>query len=319
MEKIEIGDEVLSWNEETKVLSYSKVTSTSARPTHDIFVLQYSDGTEIETTWNHPFYVRGKGWTKAENLVAGDVSLTERNGSLKITRVRVLERAETVYNFEVEEDHNYYVSEAGVLVHNEAGCEGFGIAIAISEKCGSNRRCIDENYKAYQKGKLLGAQHAPIAAPFVGLAAMAGVYAPELAISAYIRAGSGVSLGYLITDLVAGDATAGLSLTAPGRRMWRRAIKKIPRSWSLLPNKKTGSGLRFSDPVASGNKNGVRFDIGDPKSAFESQRVDHVIVRYNGKVIGRDGKPLSRAIKEDPLRAHIPLAEYVKWKTWYSP
>ena len=319
VQDIRAKDKVLALNEKTGEERYSVVKQTFILEADEIYELTYEDGTLVETTWNHPFYVHGKGWTKAENLVAGDVSRTERNGSLKMTRVRVLERAETVYNFEVEEDHNYYVSEAGVLVHNEAGCEGFGIAIAISEKCGSNRRCIDENYKAYQKGKLLGAQHAPIAAPFVGLAAMAGVYAPELAISAYIRAGSGVSLGYLITDLVAGDATAGLSLTAPGRRMWRRAIKKIPRSWSLLPNKKTGSGLRFSDPVASGNKNGVRFDIGDPKSAFESQRVDHVIVRYNGKVIGRDGKPLSRAIKEDPLRAHIPLAEYVKWKTWYSP
>ena len=78
------------------------------------------DGTLIETTWSHPFYIRSKGCVKAEDLVEGDVSQTEGNGSLKIAKIHVDVRGEEVYNFEVEEDHNYYVSEAGVLVHNEA-------------------------------------------------------------------------------------------------------------------------------------------------------------------------------------------------------
>ena len=218
VQDIRAKDKVLALNEKTGEERYSVVKQTFILEADEIYELTYEDGTLVETTWNHPFYVHGKGWTKAENLVAGDVSRTEGNGSLKITRVRVLERAETVYNFEVEEDHNYYVSEAGVLVHNEAGCEGFGIAIAISEKCGSNRRCIDENYKAYQKGKLLGAQHAPIAAPFVGLAAMAVAYAPELAVSAYIGTGSGVGLGETLTALIAGDAYMGNPISGPIRK-----------------------------------------------------------------------------------------------------
>ncbi|MCB1139699.1 MAG: hypothetical protein KDK23_13125 [Leptospiraceae bacterium] len=74
----------------------------------------------IEATWSHPFYIRGKGWVKAEDLVEGDVSQAEGNGSLKITKIHVDVRGEEVYNFEVEEDHNYYVSEAGVLEQSTA-------------------------------------------------------------------------------------------------------------------------------------------------------------------------------------------------------
>ena len=118
MEKIEIGDEVLSWNEETKVLSYSKVTSTSARPTHDIFVLQYSDGTEIETTWNHPFYIQDKGWVEVKDLEVGDLSLTSGDTVLEITGIRMKPAPQTVYNIHLDKDHTYFVTDSDVLVHN---------------------------------------------------------------------------------------------------------------------------------------------------------------------------------------------------------
>jgi hypothetical protein len=46
--------------------------------------------------------------------------------------------------------------------------------------------------------------------------------------------------------------------------------------------------------------------------------VDHVVVRKDGKVIGRDGKPINGNIKDDPINAHIPLSDYERWKSWYS-
>ena len=36
--------------------------------------------------------------------------------------LQVLDHFETTYNFEVEDNHNYYVSEVCILVHNE--CDG---------------------------------------------------------------------------------------------------------------------------------------------------------------------------------------------------
>jgi hypothetical protein len=40
----------------------------------------------------------------------------------KVTGVTSLQRAEIVYNFEVEGNHDYYAGGAGILVHNAAKC-----------------------------------------------------------------------------------------------------------------------------------------------------------------------------------------------------
>ncbi|WP_192816485.1 hypothetical protein [Cupriavidus basilensis] len=84
----------------------------------------------------------------------------------------------------------------------------------------------------------------------------------------------------------------------------------------MAPNKK-GVGFRWQDPKNQGN--GVRIDKGDPNVSQPTQQVDHVIVRSNGKVIGRDGKPIEGSIKYNAAQAHIPLSEYKKWKNWNSP
>ncbi|WP_373700934.1 RHS repeat domain-containing protein, partial [Neisseria dentiae] len=96
----------------------------------------------------------------------------------------------------------------------------------------------------------------------------------------------------------------------------KEAVKKIPKEWTKSPNKK-GEGFRWQDPNNKGN--GVRIDKGNPNHTHPTQQVDHVIVRSNGKVIGRDGNPISGSIKDDPQNAHIPLREYKKWKQWNSP
>ncbi|WP_218571873.1 hypothetical protein [Pseudomonas sp. KBS0710] len=93
-------------------------------------------------------------------------------------------------------------------------------------------------------------------------------------------------------------------------------IAKLPDSWNVSANKK-GEGFRWQDPKNQGN--GVRIDKGEPKVSQPTQQVDHVIVRYNGQVIGRDGKPVIGSIKDHAEQVHIPLSEYRKWKTWNSP
>ncbi|WP_256673966.1 hypothetical protein [Pseudomonas fluorescens] len=93
-------------------------------------------------------------------------------------------------------------------------------------------------------------------------------------------------------------------------------IAKFPDTWAVTPNKK-GVGFRWQDPKNQGN--GVRIDKGEPDISQPTQQVDHVIVRSNGRVIGRDGKPVSGSIKEHAEQVHIPLSEYKKWKSWNSP
>ena len=62
------------------------------------------------------------GWTAACKLKAGDILVT-LNGNLIVVewvQHEILESPVTVYNFEVEDFHTYYVgNNGGVLVHND--------------------------------------------------------------------------------------------------------------------------------------------------------------------------------------------------------
>ena len=79
------------------------------------------DGEEIKTTDEHPFWVVGKGWTGASHLKSGDILKLENGKKVKVDEVWIekLITPVKVYNFEVADWHTYYVSDAGVLVHNK--------------------------------------------------------------------------------------------------------------------------------------------------------------------------------------------------------
>jgi hypothetical protein len=101
------------------------------------------------------------------------------------------------------------------------------------------------------------------------------------------------------------------------------ALEKIPLKFGMgIPNNKTRGdkkeGWRWFSP-AKPEEDGVRIDKGDPNSKQPSQRVDHVIIRSGGVVIGRDGKPINGSINENAEKAHIPLEEYRKWQRWDHP
>ena len=72
----------------------------------------------IDVTPQHPFWVVGKGWVEAGQLAVGD-TLQSRDGTEPVISA-ISERTTStrVYNFEVEGDHDYYISEAQLLVHN---------------------------------------------------------------------------------------------------------------------------------------------------------------------------------------------------------
>jgi hypothetical protein len=62
--------------------------------------------------------VRDRGWTKASELLEGDELLGLAGDWLRVSSTNALEERETVYNFEVEGFHTYFVGEVGVWVHN---------------------------------------------------------------------------------------------------------------------------------------------------------------------------------------------------------
>jgi len=75
---------------------------------------------KIVCTPEHPFYV-DNNWVEAKDLKEGD-KLTIIDGSFSIiTELKKYKKEVKTYNFEVAINHNYYVSELGVLVHNDCG------------------------------------------------------------------------------------------------------------------------------------------------------------------------------------------------------
>ena len=120
IEDIEVGDNVYSQNVETGEKAYKEVKNVFIKEIDTLVHLDI-DGTKIDTTENHPFWIEGKGWIVAGELQVGD-KVTLENGEKAFVRTVEIEKLDStikVYNFEVEDWHTYFVSEVGVLVHNQ--------------------------------------------------------------------------------------------------------------------------------------------------------------------------------------------------------
>ncbi|MCZ8239740.1 MAG: polymorphic toxin-type HINT domain-containing protein [Leptospiraceae bacterium] len=122
IEDVQIGDVVLSWNEKTGEREYKRVTNVWQRTTNELYKLKLPAQEPITTTWNHPFWsVTQSAWIETKDLKEGEILSLENGSEVAIESILNYNTEETtVYNFEVEDNHTYYVSEAGVLVHNQS-------------------------------------------------------------------------------------------------------------------------------------------------------------------------------------------------------
>jgi hypothetical protein len=119
IEKIKSGDKVISTDPETMETSPKTVLETYIRVVTTLVHLTVN-GEEIVTTVDHPFYVKNQGFIKAGELIVGD-ELLDVNGNVLLVEnfaVELTDEPTTVYNFQVEDFHTYYVGKNGILVHN---------------------------------------------------------------------------------------------------------------------------------------------------------------------------------------------------------
>ncbi len=80
---------------------------------------QVQIGSETVTaTLEHPFWVENVGWVGAGSLTAGEMVKAIDGTDKAVVAVQIFAADITVYNFEVENTHAYFVSGAGLLVHN---------------------------------------------------------------------------------------------------------------------------------------------------------------------------------------------------------
>jgi hypothetical protein len=73
-------------------------------------------GRELRTTAGHPFWIAGEGWRMAKELSENDVLLAV-DGPVRVEAISQSRDAK-VFNLVVEGASDYFVGEAGLLVHD---------------------------------------------------------------------------------------------------------------------------------------------------------------------------------------------------------
>ena len=117
IEKLEIGVPVLTYNEETGRQEYKQVKKVMRRMTRRMCAMELSNGTTLEVTPEHRFFSNGE-WVPIEELDVNDTLQLKDNSIVVIDNKIIFPTFVEVYNLEIENNENYYVTEEGVLVHN---------------------------------------------------------------------------------------------------------------------------------------------------------------------------------------------------------
>ena len=123
IDNIKVNDLVMSYNFDTNSNEYSKVIKTfEHKDINDDLYTITCGSIVIEATSMHPICVslnNTLGFINAKDLKIGN-RLVDYEGNIhEITSITYESVTDTFYNIEVENNHNYYVTENNILVHNK--------------------------------------------------------------------------------------------------------------------------------------------------------------------------------------------------------
>jgi hypothetical protein len=122
IEQLRVGDLVLSRDDETGEEAYRPIAAVMVTPDKPVLALALENSMgeveTIEATAPHPFFVEGHGWVAASDLRPDDRVVSSGGGTLRVASTTGIQRRTTVYNFEVEDFHTYFVGQSAAWVHN---------------------------------------------------------------------------------------------------------------------------------------------------------------------------------------------------------
>jgi hypothetical protein len=115
IERVQIGDRVLSQDPTTGELAFKPVLATSKNPPVKLLRVSTPRG-DVRLTLGHPFWIEGKGWRMAKELAVGD-KIHGLGGAVGVTRI---EKApdDPVYNLGVADFGTFFIGDAQLLVHD---------------------------------------------------------------------------------------------------------------------------------------------------------------------------------------------------------
>ena len=120
IEHLRAGDKIIAADPDTFEVGEKNIFEVFERQIDKLVHLTIS-GDKIVTTDNHPFYVQGRGFIQAGSLFVGDKLINVKGKDLIVEALEIeqCENPVTVYNFNVEDYHTYFVGENAVWVHNK--------------------------------------------------------------------------------------------------------------------------------------------------------------------------------------------------------
>jgi len=116
IEKVQVGDMILTQDTSTGELTFKPALETTVRPVSMLAKIMTATGEMIETSAGHPFWVAGEGWVKARDLRSG-MELHGLNGPVRVSSVSD-SREEQTYNLIIADHNTYFVGKAKVLSHD---------------------------------------------------------------------------------------------------------------------------------------------------------------------------------------------------------
>ena len=148
IEKIHEGEAVVARDTASGKLEPKPVTALT--PQHKDSLLEIrveGERSPLRPSTHHPFWARRgdqpERWINSGQLRVGDRLLTMDGNWRAIVAIALVDHEETVYNFTVAKDHDYFVGQTGFLVHN-----------ATCDRCGSPvHHMVPENMSGFDPAR----------------------------------------------------------------------------------------------------------------------------------------------------------------------
>ncbi len=115
IERLKVGDLVLTQSTASGALGYHPITVTHHNPPAATFRVQLGDDTIVASHF-HRFWVARQGWVMARDLKAGDPVRT-LGGGRPVDAVEA-GKVELVYNLDIADDADFFAGSSAALVHD---------------------------------------------------------------------------------------------------------------------------------------------------------------------------------------------------------
>ncbi|MGH4011537.1 MAG: eCIS core domain-containing protein [Pseudonocardiaceae bacterium] len=119
IEALRVGDRVTSFDPRSGTSTTTQVSRLFVRTVPVILEIEVG-GTVVICSPEHPFWVPGSGWCKAESLNSGTALLARGEQLVTVRSLCRREGSFRVFNLSVNGCHTYRVSDLAILVHNKA-------------------------------------------------------------------------------------------------------------------------------------------------------------------------------------------------------